>query len=71
MSSANSFRTKTQDIQYLLEQDSNQKKKYGKATINASKLVKDVCSIYMMKGRMGSTASKLLCTKPKCLRMGR
>ena len=71
MSSAISWTNKTQDIQYLLEQDPNKKKKNEKATINASKLVKDICSIYMMKGRMGSTASKLLCTKPKCMRMGR
>lgn len=33
--------------------------------------VKNVCSVYIEKGRFHSTASKLFKTKAKCMRIGR
>lgn len=45
--------------------------KNGKANINVSKLVKDTCSIFIVKGRINNTASKLLATKNKCTRMAK
>lgn len=65
-----SLKNATQDIGLLAH--SRPKPALGpKATINVSKLVRETCSIYMSKGRLNSTASKLISTKPKCMRMGR
>lgn len=45
--------------------------KNGKANINVSKLVKETCSIFIVKGRINNTGSKLLATKNKCTRMAK
>ena len=42
-----------------------------KGSIFVSKIVKDTCSVYMDKGRMSNIASKLIMTKPKCVRMAK
>jgi hypothetical protein len=49
----------------------NLKQQANKPTINVTKLVKEVCSVYIEKGRYHSTASKLATTKGKCIRMSR
>lgn len=46
-------------------------KKDSKPTIHVSKLVKETCSVYMSKGRINNTASKLIATKNKCIRIGK
>jgi hypothetical protein len=43
----------------------------SKGSIFVSKIVKETCSVYMDKGRMSSISSKLLMTKPKCVRMAK
>lgn len=43
----------------------------SKPTINVSKIVKDTCSVYITKGRINNTASKLLATKKNCVRVAR
>ena len=67
-----SSKNKTNDIESVLSQeDTRVPFQNKKATINVSKLVKQACSIYMTKGRVNSTASKLIATKSKCIRVGR
>ncbi len=45
--------------------DSNSKK----PLINVNRIVKETCCVYMEKGRLTNTASKLIMTKPKCKRV--
>lgn len=59
----------------MLKNDSNKKpsiqRSSSKGSICVSKIVKETCSVYMNKSRMGSVSSKLLMTKPKCVRMAK
>lgn len=42
-----------------------------KPVILVSKIVKEACSVYISKGRINNTASKLVATKNKCTRIGK
>lgn len=48
-----------------------EKEKCVKPLIRVSSHVKNLCSVYIEKGRFHSTASKLSQTKVKCMRVGR
>lgn len=43
----------------------------SKPKVNVSKLVKEACSIYITKGRINNTGSKLIATRNKCRRMAK
>lgn len=43
----------------------------GKPVIYVSKYVRDACSVYISKGRINNTASKLIASKNKCMRIGK
>lgn len=47
------------------------KKTNPKPTINVSKIVKETCSVYISKGRINNTASKLIATKKNCVRIAK
>jgi predicted transcriptional regulator len=49
----------------LIPENSNK----HKPAINVKRIVKDTCCVYMEKGRLSNTASKLIMTKPKCKRV--
>ena len=47
------------------------RKNNNKPTILVTKLVKKTCCVMIQKGRINSTASKLLYTNPKCIRIAK
>jgi hypothetical protein len=42
-----------------------------KPIIRVSRIVKDTCSVYISKGRISNTASKLLALKNNCIRISK
>lgn len=43
----------------------------SKPKINVKELVREACSVYITKGRINNTASKLVASSPNCKRVAK